>query len=127
LIVYLALRKPRFFVQSIISGARVARRGRCGVPINRTMWLIGNGQVLARNGGGPVASLGVEVVPTSAGAGIHGPRQRPPDAVVPVGGIVQPIPGDQRARREPGVDRASHQRKTRKQADPLLPRRFGNG
>ena len=46
----------------------------------------------------------------------------PANAVVTFGGVVQPVPRNQRSRRQAGVDRTSHQREAGKQANLLLSR-----
>src|SRR5262245_50084420 len=73
--------------------------------------------------GAPFVSFTMEA---SATAATDGAGERAPDAVVTGGGIVQPVPRYERARREPRIDRPAHEREARKQADALLARHFGD-
>src|SRR5262245_65982747 len=75
---------------------------------------------------GRKAALVSFAMEASAAAAADGAGERATDAVVPGGGIVQPVPRYQRARREPRIDRPAHEREARKQADAFLARHLGD-
>src|SRR5215468_3167732 len=62
----------------------------------------------------------------SAAAAADGAGERTTDAVVAGGGIVQPVPRYEGARRQPRIDRPAHEREAREQADALVARHLGD-